>query len=341
MAEKKRQYDSIHTMKALCAFFVVCLHTTPMHNMAGDLLKMFARMGVPFFFCVSGFFSYRGGEVTAESRQKRIRKVFKHVLVLAGVDFVYILVALCFQHVSVAEMLGKLSGWRFLAGDFSIAGHMWFMRCLIYLELIVLFFERPLNRSRGMPWVLGAVWILDVLICKYSGPLFHFQIPHLYNEFLTKFIGNGIVYFFLGWECRRRETALVGKLEKHRKALLLAAVAVAVLAVAEYMLVTRLDINRMPANYISTLFLVIVSFLLLLVYRDLGRGSFACYTGCYLSMYIYYWHLLVRNFSKAVFVKRMGIPRVWVTNSFTVYILSVLLALAIVKGREIWGRRRG
>lgn len=186
-----------------------------------------------------------------------------------------------------------------------------------------------------MPWLLGAVWILDVLVCKYSGPLFHFQIPNLYNEFITKFIGNGVLYFFLGWEFRRREAVLVKEFEKHRIAFILAAIAVAVLSVVEYMLVTWWDINRMPANYISTMFLVVVSFLLLMVYRDFGKGSFVCYTGMYLSMYIYYWHLLVRNFSREILVKRVGLPRIWVTNPISVYILSVLLAMVIIKVRGV------
>lgn len=339
MTDKKRRYDSIHTMKALCAFFVVCLHTSPLPTMAGDLLKMFARIGVPFFFFVSGFFSYRGEVATAEDRQKRMRKILKHLLILAGVDLVYILIALCFQHVSCAKMLEKLTGWRFLAGNFSVAAHMWFLRCLIYLELIVFFFEKFLNKFKGLPWLLGIVWILDVVVCKYSRPLFHFQIPDLYNEFLTKFIGNGVLYFFLGWESRRKEAALVKKLEENRKALILAAAAAAILSVTEYLLVTRLGIDRMPANYIFTLFLTIMILLLSLAYRNLGRGSFACYTGMCLSMYIYYWHLLVCNFNRAVLVKRIGIPKIWAANPVTVYILSVLLALAIVKAREMWAKR--
>ncbi len=330
MIEKKRQYDSIHTMKTLCAFLVVCLHTRLLGDAAGGFLKAFARMGVPFFFCVSGFFSYRGSEVTAEDRKKRVQKLIKHIWILLGVNLIYILDAICFQHMTLAEMLRRLTGWGFLIGNFSVAGHMWFMRCLIYLEIVVILFEKQLNKYNGI-YCLWGIWALDVIICKYSMPLFHFQIPDAYNEILSKFIGNGVVYFFLGWELKRREAILVRKVEKHRKTLLLALLVGVFLLAVEYAAVTHWDINRLTVNYISTLYLTAVSFLLLLAYPSFGRGSAACYTGKYLSMHIYYWHLLVRNYSGSVLAKWMDIPRVRITNSISVFILSLFLALLIVR----------
>ena len=70
MAVQKKQYELINALKIIAAFFVVGIHV----HFPGDFGRAFvavARFAVPFFFMVSGFFSYYDDKTILKEKYKR------------------------------------------------------------------------------------------------------------------------------------------------------------------------------------------------------------------------------------------------------------------------------
>ncbi|MFV8815028.1 acyltransferase family protein [Aerococcus urinaeequi] len=53
---KNMRYSSLDGMKTIAAFLVICIHI-PFPGEVGQIITAIARIAVPFFFMVSGFFA--------------------------------------------------------------------------------------------------------------------------------------------------------------------------------------------------------------------------------------------------------------------------------------------
>lgn len=87
---------------------VVLLHY-PIDGIIGDYLVALARIGVPFFFFVSGYFSY--SEVYDWS--KHIKKIEKYLLLLLGITVAYLSKDIIYL------MAGKITFSDFITSNFT------------------------------------------------------------------------------------------------------------------------------------------------------------------------------------------------------------------------------
>lgn len=86
--QKNKSVKSLHVLKAVCAFFVVMIHSSAMYK--NELMFLF-QTAVPCFFAISGFFLYRGDspEEVAKAVEwiKRSLITFFLLSILYGVFF--------------------------------------------------------------------------------------------------------------------------------------------------------------------------------------------------------------------------------------------------------------
>ena len=75
---------SLDVAKAIAAFLVVCIHVS-FPGETGQIIKVFARCAVPFFFMVSGYFCYY------ENNNAAVKIPFKiiHILKLFAVSILF------------------------------------------------------------------------------------------------------------------------------------------------------------------------------------------------------------------------------------------------------------
>lgn len=314
--ERKRYY-SIDVMKAVCAFLVVCIHCPLPDKLGGTYLNIFARMAVPFFFWTSGFFAFN---------KSKNNKVLQHCLIMLGVDFVYGFV----NYVVFGEqVINSITSVQFILVNFNLASHMWFMRALIYIEIFANVFHKFLKEHKLTKYII-CLWILDVVLIKYSIVYSGNVIPQPYRELLTKYIGTGVVYYFLGWEYKRNEEKIAGVVKEWKKWLYLFAILLVGVTIFEFSLLEYYSINVMPVNYISNFILVNVIFILLLSNLHFLSGSIMYYIGNKLSMHIYFWHpLLIKMSQRFADALELNYKSILV-NPLNIYIESIVVALCIL-----------
>ena len=202
--------QKIKNMSLLCAFLVVSIHVIWPHEqplsvgwfMYEALSEGIAKIGVPFFFIVSGFFLAQHFD-EAGWYQSEVRKRINSLLI----PFVCWAIIACLASMPmsiIADMQANrpfgtsiyfLQGnnWQRILGfdltTYPLLGPLWYIRCLMLFVLTAFFFKSAIQK-------LGIIWLTVSFIFLLSQE----QIP---NEnwrefFLWTYSASGVFYFSVG-----------------------------------------------------------------------------------------------------------------------------------------------
>lgn len=143
--------DSLYFLKALCALFVVIVHS----EMWGkELIEPIIRIAVPCFFAISGFFLY------SEKHDVELLKIRRW---LKKIALVYLFVAL-FYGVFLYFCEGKTYTWKDVVISLAIgrtpAFHLWYLISLLQALIVVFLLKRFHLWS---VWSLFLVFVLEYM----------------------------------------------------------------------------------------------------------------------------------------------------------------------------------
>ena len=152
-----RSYNQpINILKAISAFLVVCIHV-PFPGLVGDVIIAFARVAVPFFFYIAGFFFNKGSQqAELYSISRKVKKLFKLLLLSEILYFSF--------YVSLQIMSKGLS----LSAVKTVISAELIERYWANLRSYLPIFAPPFN---GTFWFVGsliAVYLLMYPIVKYN-----------------------------------------------------------------------------------------------------------------------------------------------------------------------------
>ncbi len=285
------KYNSIDILRLLCAIMVVAIHTTPFTEFEGQAgyyaAYVFPRLGVPFFFAVSGYFYI--------SSLLQGKKVFvKYLKRLAAIyilwSFVYLLVdfiqAVRYDYSLV--LFAKTSLFNFFITGSHY--HLWFFPTLFFCVITVTILKKYINLLFIASVLL---YFAGCLTGAYYGlgsniPLIKtlYDSPNL--ELIRRNLFMGLPFFLLGYLL----LLVYPRLEKLKdKVFLFALAASSVLYILEIAVIRDLKLN---ANIITSVFLYpLLTAVLILCLRyplpDCGKAARFCKTG---ANFIYYSHPL-------------------------------------------------
>lgn len=136
--------QSLELWKLIAAFFVVCIHCDFPGRMI-IMLNAIARFAVPFFFAVSGFFSWHAKEARLRKRIISIAKLLVFSTVLYILFDIY-----CCRYVHGTDVMQNFREKLPLRSLFSflllnvhpIAGHLWYLNTVLCCYLAFYFFTK-------------------------------------------------------------------------------------------------------------------------------------------------------------------------------------------------------
>ena len=146
MAEKvKKQYNNLNAIKIMAAFFVVCIHIRFPGDF-GNAVVAVARFAVPFFFMLSGFFSYYENKEVLNAKYKR---KIRHLCTIFAGSFLMYLAYDSLTHILNGSLMNYLADkFSFVAlAEFIAFNHprvmeaLWFLPALVYATVVFFFFE--------------------------------------------------------------------------------------------------------------------------------------------------------------------------------------------------------
>ena len=130
---EKNVNRAIEYIKLIAACFVVFIHIR-FPGMFGRIMDGIARFAVPFFFAVSGYFSYQIG---SQAIKKRIAKIIKLILI-ATLLYVFFdifmqisqLKGTVSQYLLSKFNLKNIAKWLFM-NLHPIRGHLWYLSAIL------------------------------------------------------------------------------------------------------------------------------------------------------------------------------------------------------------------
>lgn len=243
---------SIDVLKAICAFLVVCIHV-PFPGPVGEFFVSLARIAVPVFFIITGYFY--SDTVRKHGEIKQIKKILKLVIVANGIYLLWDL----FYAVINSNMTSffRLFTWKnilkfLVLNDSPIYGHLWYLGAILYV-LVIVFIADNLHCRRLLYAFTPLLLIGDLVLGKYSIVIFAREFPYI---FVRNFLFVGVPYFCIGLLIRE-------KLRKNieRTILCMLIVLFCLTTFGERAILESIDMNGTRDHYISTTFLAIAVFL--------------------------------------------------------------------------------
>ena len=330
----RHRYDSLDTFKFIACFMVVLLHF-PVNGVVGNYLAAVARIGVPFFFLVSGFFSY----YEEYDIKKGIRKIYKYFLLTVGIDAVYLgkdILRVVLNKIELQDLIAKIATPEFIIANFGGSGHIWFIRALLYLGIFELIFHKLIDLKK-IKYILPLVWLADIFFIKYAFVL-GVTIPQPWNEILSKFIGVGFLYYFAG-RCIKEHLAFFTSHKLGTGLSITAIITLTILLLAEKFILDTWLVNLMPANYIMIMPCTVFIFIVLLQNPSWGQGGVFNFIGRELSMYIYYWHGLIGGLLASL-LNKVNISDKLHANVILVFVSSIICGYVIYSIKKLVYKRR-
>ena len=252
---------SLDVAKAIAAFLVVCIHVS-FPGETGQIIKVFARCAVPFFFMVSGYFCYY------ENNNAAVKIPFKiiHILKLFAVSILFYFGWEYLMKVSgggnAAEWIKELTDIKhlkefvFYNSTSPVRAHLWFLPALIYCYAVDFCIEKLHIRKaayRCIP-ILSVVLLWRAEFCRFAGGFYHTME---YRNFLF----TGMSFYLMGQMIHEKQDKLEQRLsESIERKFVAGIVSGIILSVLEYCLQGAREI------YLGNCITVICLFIWLILY---------------------------------------------------------------------------
>ena len=261
-----KRINSIDIVRLLCAILVVAIHTQAIvwfKDLPNGSIQIITRIAVPFFFCTSGFFlekSYQRKGIAAIAAS--LKKTIRIYITLSAVYFAVIFI-------QSPSLLHESKKWMLI--DFLFHGsyyHLWYIVGVCYAFAAIYLIAR-LQLLRILFPLSVVLYAIGLLGTSYYG--FGSHIPGLQILFdngwfttIRRIFLMGIPFVTLGW------TIAEGRIKWRfsGKRLILATIVVALLFVAEIVVVTVSGVARSIVITIGLYPLMFVIFMCCLDYPN-------------------------------------------------------------------------
>lgn len=289
MADNHR-INSIDIARLFAAILVIAIHTqaiTWFPGRANGNIQILTRVAVPFFFCTSGFFLHknyanRGFPAIVATFWKTVKLYFVLSLVYFTVVFL-----------SAPALLHEPKKWMLV--DFLFNGsyyHLWYMVGIVY-SIAIIYLVCKLKLMKILPSLAVICYAIGLLGTSYYGignrvPALNILFDGGWFLSIRRIFFMGFPFTALGW------TISQGQLKLHipKKYLLIATMLVALLFVAEIIIVTVTGMSRSIETTVFLYPLLFLLFQLCLAYPIEWKSRLASF--CRDTAYFtYFWHPLI------------------------------------------------
>jgi len=323
LSSKRKQ--GLDVLKCLCCFLVVVLHA-PFGGELGKYIIMLARVAVPIFFMITGYFYTATVEKHREIKQ--IKKILCLICFSNVVFFVWQGVVCVLKRNSILEYLKgllSLEKWvKFLVFNESpFSGHLWYLNALLYV-LVIAYFLNKKNLFEHVCKACPGLLLFDLIFGKYSLVFFGREFDIV---FVRNFLFVGIPYFCIGNLIFKNQEKFAKTLSKGK--MCIGVLCFAALNIVERYLLIKNNVNAYRDHYLFTTFLAIALFIFFLLMEENKRYNLFSFIGNKCSLEIYIFHpLIVVVAGIAVDVLRLGSIYEYV-RPIVVFAASVAFVYAI------------
>lgn len=332
--------QSFDTFKAIAALMIVSMHC---RFPGDDFWNALCRVAVPYFFMVSGYFVYHKENSNLLKRcEKNMKKLLVMNLTLIVVFGIYYIWTKGGDAKAVRSLWRLLTMKEFLLYNFKFQGHLWFIRALLYLYVVLWIWKKLLKDKADL--LLGIIcWLMligNLVISKYSFLFSGIHVSPDQFEIPNKFLGTAIVAFFMGYYIKKYQSTIMAFVERKKVVLALLAASF-VLFWMEYMALNTYFVDLPKCNYISTYTICLMIFLTAMAFPELKMG-FLNVIGNKYSLWIYILHISLRKYIEREDFAFLTASETYqgILRIFIIYICCVLLSILFLGAKSFLQNRK-
>lgn len=272
--------ESFDTLKFFLAFLVVIIHTG-FTGYVGLGINAFARIAVPLFFMITGYYL---PTMTDEKFRKHLIKI---IYLTVFSTLFYILISYIQSHVgsdvssdwfAQTFSMKRILIWLFF-NEFIFAGHLWYFYALLYV-LVIVHITRKLGKMNILYVAIPFLFLGNYLL-SFFGYIYY-----------RNFLFTGLPYVLLGCLFRIYEKRLLEVFNKSHT-LIIGLVVMCICLGIEIFVYKMAGSFVRRDHYFFTLPMVACVFILALRNPHWGSGSFLTLAGKRYSAYIYILHVFL------------------------------------------------
>ena len=195
--------NTLELLKLFSSYMVVFIHV-PFAGKAGVAVDALARFAVPFFFLVSGYYSY---QISCEKIKKRIRNILS-LLIFSTISYTAfeIITLLKYNRDGLVALLNKytdLSTYiELLIFNAPVnSGHLWYLLAIFYVY-IIFYFVTKYHIKEKVIFTTSLLLLFLSLALGEGLSLFGVALPH---PIVRNFATMGIPFFALGLFAKKYE----------------------------------------------------------------------------------------------------------------------------------------
>lgn len=297
----KKQNNSLNFLKGLACLAIVWMHTNS-GGAVNQVIVCMARFGIPIFFMVSGYFTYKDNELDyTKVLTKKIIHILKLIVIATLVYIVWQWVAeplIKTGHIpniinNIEKSVQNLNIFNILVLNINpFCGILWFLNALLYCYLIWLIIAKV--KDKRVIYIL-AIAILFIGIFARAFIQYNHTIPEEINiNYFRNWFFMGLPFFTIGYLIHNYQERIV-KIFKP-KYMIVAAIIGMVMSFVER-LVVPLEV------FVGTVIVSVALFIFAVEKPDLIKIPIINRVGERFCFFIYIAHIIVRDIVLAIFDK--------------------------------------
>lgn len=329
--------STIDALRLFAAFLVVFIHSG-IHGLdgrvgaLGTFILVFARLAVPFFFVVSGYFLYSDNYKKQTARVcKSINKLI-NIFILSSILY-FIFFGWYFGSYSfTANLVTPMSLFNMIIFNHPIYNEaLWFILALLGANGIVYLNARFLQKD-GLILISSAIlYTASLLVSNYSQIL---HIEPIDVTYYRNFLGEGILFVMIGYMCAKYSSYLS---RLNTKMLVKYTVICLLFYILEFYTI-RNHTQSIADIYFSLPFVTFLMTVWAIRYPSLLKNTPIPDLGASVALYIYILHIIFL-YSLEVLFSKIGIDgdshMFAVVRLFSAFILSLALGYLYIKMKAL------
>lgn len=193
MSHNSYENNRLYLLKAICAYLVVLLHCAPPGNI-GIVVEVVARIAVPSFFMISGYYSYPFDYQVIKHRISSVIRLIISVEVIYSLTYIRTQEVHFFyeRYLRIREIVRL-----FVFSRYGLCGAGWYLYALLfcYIFFIIISKKNILEKCHSIQFIGGilGVHIILQVILKNKGVTSDYYTSNFLFMGLPFFLGGGIV----------------------------------------------------------------------------------------------------------------------------------------------------
>lgn len=313
----KKQNNTLNLLKGLACLAIVWMHTNS-GGLINQTIVCVARFGIPIFFMVSGYFTYKENKV---DYTKVLTKKIIHILKLIVIaTLVYVIWQWVLDPLiktgnipnvlkSIEESISSLNIFNILVLNINpFCGILWFLNALLYCYLLWLLISKI--KDKRIVYIVAIV-ILFIGIFARAFIQYNHTIPEEVNiNYFRNWLFMGLPFFTIGYLIHDYQERIVKVFKP--KYMIVAAIIGMIMSFAER-LVVPLEV------FVGTVIVSVALFIFAIEKPNLIKIPIINRVGERFCFFIYIAHIIVRDIVLGIF------DRVGINNKVVLWIMPIIV----------------